>query len=342
MAQHRLIDCHAPGYWGSDPHDRVDAEYVADKVLSGNLDKILAMGLPYALWRGASFMRDGLQTCSCFKDTSKQPDIPCLSCYGTGIVPGYFKFGTRNYWTASIDSGWTLSNIILDKVNRPFRFMLAPAALSGTAISPDLAISVTGKIATCPWEAKAEAFTRDGGANSTVVVEASKDSGLTWFSLSAIDAQSPTATLMFKVTMTRTSVDIKTPMFEIVRARFGTYTDISNRITTEPVIRVVPTWLNEAELREKYGGKMEARGNRFWTVPMAFFDSSLQLDEPRSRISDDAFVEVRYGGENGYRYALVDFSYSDTFDKFTRQEFTCRKVTGQPGHIQGEHWYRIW
>jgi hypothetical protein len=301
MAQHQLIDCHSPGYWGSDPHDRVDAEYVADKVLSGHLDKILAMGLPYALWRGASFMRDGLENCSCFKDTSKQPDIPCMTCYGTGVIPGYFKFGTRNYWASSTEnSGWTLNGIVLDKINRPFRFMLDPAAITGTAISTNQAISVVGKL-----------------------------------------THNPTTTLMFRVTMTRTSIGIKTPMFEIVRARFGTYTDIAGRVTTEPVIRVLPTWLNESEVREKYGDKLEARGNRFWTMPMAFFDSSLELNEPRSRISDDAFVEVRFGGENGYRYALVDFSYSDQFEKFTRQEFTCRKVTGQPGHTSGEFFYRI-
>jgi len=340
MAQHPLIDCHAVGYWGGDAHDRVDAEYVADKVLSGNLDKILAMGLPYALWRGASFMRDGLQNCSCYKDTSKQPDIPCMTCYGTGVIPGYFKFGTRNYWISSIDSGWTLNNIVLDKTNRPFRFMLAPTAISGTAISPEIAISTTGKLT--PWEAKAEAFTRDGGFDSTVLVEASVDSGATWFLLPTLEAQIPTTTLMFRVTMTRTAVGIKTPMFEIVRARFGTYTDISGRVTTEPVIRVLPTWLNEAEVREKYGDKLEAKGNRFWTMPMAFFDNSLSLNEPRSRISDDAFVEVKFGGENGYRYALVDFSYSDQFEKFTRQEFTCRKVTGQPGHMNGEFFYRVW
>lgn len=339
MAHHPLIDCHAPGYWGGDPKKRIESELIPDKVLSLNLDKILAMGLPYALWREASFMQDGLTVCSCFKDTSKQPDIPCQSCYGTGQIPGYLKLGTRNYWSASIDSGWTLASMVLDKTNRPFRFMMDPAATSATATSPNLTISVTGKLTA--WEAKAEAFTRDGGVNSTVVVEASKDNGATWFALTAIEVQAPTTQLRFRVTMTRTAVGIKTPMFEIVRARFGTFTDISERITTEPVIRAIPTWLQESEYRERYGDKMEAQNNRFWTMPMAFFDPSLALDEPRSRIQDDAFVEVRYGGEIGFRYALVDFAYSDTFDKFTRQEFGTRKVTGAPGKLPGEHYYRV-
>jgi hypothetical protein len=339
MAHHPLINCKAPGYWGGDPKTRIDAELIPDKVLSLNLDKILAMGLPYALWREASFMLDNLPTCSCVKDTAKQPDVPCQSCYGTGFIPGYIKFGTRNYWVSSIDAGWTLTDMILDKNNRPFRFMMAPTALTAVAISPNITISITDKV--LPWESKAESFTRDGGVNSTIVVEASKDNGTTWFPLTMLEAQAPTTQIRFRVTMTRTAVSVKTPMFEIVRVRFGTFTDITGRITTEPVIRAIPTWLNEAEYRENYGDKMEAKGNKFWTVPIAFFDPSLALEDPKSRVSDDAFVEVRYGGEIGFRYALVDFSYSDTFGIFTRQEFGLRKTTGTPGKLPGEFFYKV-
>lgn len=340
MPKNRLIDCHAPGYWGGDPNTRIQAEFVPDKVLSLNYDKILAMGLPFALWREASFIQDGLSNCSCFKDTAKQPDIPCQTCYGTGFIPGYFKHGTRNYWAASVDPGWTLSGMILDKQNRPFRFMLDPAATTGTATSANQLINITGKLAL--WESKAEAFTRDGGANSTVLVEGSVDNGVTWFGLQFLDSQAASATqLRFRVTMTRTDVNVKSPMFEIVRARFPIWLDLANRIVDEPVIRAIPTWLEESEYRERYGDKLEAKNNKFWTLPMAFFDLSLTLDEPKSRIQDDAFVEVRYGGEKGFRYALVDFAYSDTFDKFTRQEFGTRKVTGTPGKLPGEHYYRI-
>jgi hypothetical protein len=339
MAKHPLIDCHAPGYWGGDPHNRITAEYIPDKVLSLNFDKILAMGLPFALWRSANLLQSNLTRCSCFKDTSKQPDIPCQSCYGTGSIPGYFKLGTKNYWVASIDAGWTLNNVVLDKTNRPFRFMLDPAQTSGTAVSPNLSLSTTGKI--LPWEVKAEAFTRDGDANSTVLVEFSVDAGTTYHALDQINVVAPTTQVQFRVTMTRTAVTVKTPMFEIVRLRFGTFTDLSGRITTEPVIRAIPTWLQESEVKERYGDKLEAVNNRFWTLPMAFFDPAIPLEDPKSRIQDDAFVEVRYGGEMGFRYALVDFAYSDTFDKFTRQEFGTRKVTGQPGQMVGEHYYRI-
>jgi hypothetical protein len=338
VSKSSIISGRAPGYWGRNIRCRINDELIADKVLSLNYDKIMAMGLPVAMWREASSIQTGLTACSCVKDTAKQPDIPCHTCYGTGFIPGYLKFGTRNYWAASIDAGWTLTNIVLDKNNRPFRFQLDPAATSGTAISPNLTISVAGKVGA--WEAKADGFTRDGGVNSTITVEASKDNGVSWFALTALEAQAPTTQLRFRVTMTRTAITVKSPMFEIVRARFPIITDIRKELN-EPVIRVIPTWLSEAEVRQTHGLKMEATGNKFWTLPLTFFDTSIGINTLAARIKDDVFVEERHGSDTGFRYGITGFSYSETFGKFTRQEFTLRKFAGEPGSLTGEFAYRV-
>lgn len=357
-----IVNGRAPGYWGRDIRCRIASDFTVDKVASQNYDKIIAMGLPYTLWREANSMIADAIKCSCFKDTSKQPDIPCLQCYGTGFVPGYLKFGTQNFWSAADSLGaagtggfgqdaftavgtWTLSSTVLDKTNRPFRIMLAAGATSGTAISPNLLINPTAlakKVG--PWDAKADGFTRDGIGNSTIVVEASRDNGATWFALAAIDAQSPTTQLRFRVTMTRTAVGVKTPMFEIARARFVTMRDIDYGLAgavDEPVIRVIPTWDQEAEIRQNAGNKMENTSKRFWTLPLTFFNLSLARETPAARVMDDCLVEVRYGGEIGFRYALVEFSYSDTFGTFTRQEFGMRRIAGNPGKIPGEVYYRV-
>jgi hypothetical protein len=334
-----IISGRAPGYWGGkNIRCRINSEFIADKVLSSNYDKIYGMGLPIAVWREASSLQDSLTVCSCFKDTSKQPDIPCQSCYGTGAIPGFFKFGTRNYWSASIDAGWTLSNIILDQTNRPFRFMLTNGSTSGTAISPNLSISVVGKLGS--WESKSDGFTRDMGVNSTIVAEASKDNGSTWFALTDLETQGPTTQLRFRITMTRTAASVKSPMFEIVRARYATVFDIRNELL-EPVIRILPTWLTEAEIRQTHGLKLEATNNKFWTLPLAFFDPGIDIQDSASKIADDVFIEQRSGGEVGYRYAITEFSYSETFSKFTRQEFSTRKYSGAPGEIVGEFAYRV-
>lgn len=328
----------APGYWGRNIHARVNAENVIGKVTKWNLDKIMAMGLPFAVWREASSTIDGLPDCSCVKDTAKQADVPCLSCYGTGKIPGYLKFGTRNYWLSSVDPSWILTNLVVDKNNRPFRLQIQDGQVSGTAVSPSITIDTTGKLGA--WEHNIAGFTRDGGANSSILVEFSINGGTTWFPMTQLVAQNPTTTIKFRVTLTRSNAGIKTPMFEMVRVRFATMPDIRNELS-EPVIRVIPTWDKNAEFRTPHGSRMDATGKRFWTMPLTFFDATMPRETPIARLMDDVFVEIRYGGNIGFRYALIEFDYSDTFGKFTRQEFGLRQYSGKPGSMAGEFAYRV-
>lgn len=356
-----LISGRAPGYWGGGGgvRCRINQEQIVDKVLSLNYEKIIAMGLPLALWREAANVLENPRQCSCFKDTAKQPDIPCAQCYGTGFIPGYLKFGTQNFWaeaplptSGGFGTGgfgqdgygevgdWALVNVVLDTTNRPYRFMLASTATVGIAVSPNLIISpasLARKVGA--WEAKAEMFTRDAGVNSSINIEVSKDSGASWFALNQLEAQAPTQ-LQFRVTFSRTTVNVKSPMFEIVRARFPVIKDIVGEVN-EPVIRVIPSWLTEAELRQAHGLKLEAEGNKFWTLPLNFFDSTIQGDTRGARIMDDVMVEDRQGTEQAFRYVITQFSYSETFGRFTRQEFSQRKAAGIPGQLTGEQYYRV-
>lgn len=336
-----LISGRAQGYWGTDIRCRIDSEFLGDKVLGLNWQKIVAMGLPFAVWREAkAILGDSALLCSCFKDTSKQPDIPCAQCYGTGYLPGYIKFGTVNYWREATASGWTLTNVVLDKENRPFRLMLASGAATGTAISANQVVAETDKLG--DWEAKADAFTRDADVNSSIVVEASKDNGITYFALTALEAQSPITQLRFRVTFTRTTASVKSPMFEIVRARFPNITDLRTEIN-EPVIRAIPSWDQETELRQNLGSKIENQGKAFWCLPLQFYDMHL-VNSPitMQRLADDVFVEVRYGGNMGQRHALNEFDYSDTFGLFTKMSFSLRRVAGSPGKLPGEIYARVW
>jgi hypothetical protein len=333
-----LVNGRATGYWGKDIYCRKNSELISDKVLSLNIDKIDAMGLPYAVWREATSVLASPTQCSCFKNTSKQPDIPCLSCYGTGYVPGYLKFGTKNYWASSIDGGWTLSGLQLDTTNRPHRFQLSSTDITGTAISANMVVSETGKIG--EWEAHYDAFTRDGGANSTVTVEASVDNGTSWIALTALEDESPITQLRFRVTMTRTTVSVKSPMFEMVRVRFQNVPALRDNLD-EPVVLFIPTWDVETEIRQSFGSKMEQEGKNMWTVPLTYFDASLDENTFASRLSDDCIVECRFGGEVGFRYALINFSYSDTFGRFTRQSFQMRRLAGEAGGNDGEQGVRL-
>lgn len=334
----RKLPGYAPGYWGNRSWARIAVEQTVNKVTRWNLDKIMAMGLPFAMWRAATATLSDLIQCSCFKATAKQADIPCQSCYGTGSIPGFLKFGTQNYWVSSVDPSWVLTNMLLDKENRPFRLMLVAGQTTGTAVIGPITISTTGKLGT--WESKADAFTRDGGANSSIVVEFSLDN-TTWFALSTLETNAASATqVYFRVTMTRANIGVRTPMFEMIRYRYQNVADIRNELA-EPVIRVIPAWDKTAEYKTTYGNRIDLNGKRFWTMPLYLFDSTMTRETQLARVADDAFVEVRYGGSIGVRYALIEFDYSDTFGSFTRQEFGLRQYSGTPGNIQGEFAMRV-
>jgi hypothetical protein len=342
--KHPLVGRNSPGYWGGNPRKRFDADNTIDKIIALSIDKLRLNGMPYALWQEAAAVLINPTVCSCVKATSKQADIPCLSCYGTKYIPGYLKFGTKNYWMSSIESGLTLTNTVLDKTNRPFRIQLEPNATSGTVESPDYVISVANKLGR--WESKLDGFTRDAGAASSIVAEFSIDSGASWHLLNDTNLESvaPTSKIRFRVTFTRASVSVKSPMFEMIRIRFPYLLDPLNGALAEPVIRIIPTWTVETESRENIGIRNEASGMRFWTLPLNYFNVNLQPEGFESRIADDSFVECRYGGEAGFRYNLTQFKYSDTLGKFTRQEFEMRRVVGKPapaGEFAGEVIYRV-
>lgn len=340
--KHPLLGKNAVGYWGRNPRKAFDALDSPDRVIALHIDKLRLMGLPYAVWREASAVLTNPTLCSCFKDTSKQPDINCLSCYGSGYLPGYLKFGTTNWWFASTDPSWVLTNVVLDTTNRPYRLHLEPTATTGTAMTPDLAISMATKKG--PWQSAFAGFTRDNGVNSSILVQFSVDFGATWDTLSAtnLEIAGSFTQIRFRVTFNRLNVNVKSPMFEIVRIRFPTIGDeISGSPIQEPVIRMLPSWDTQQEVRQPFGTKIDASGRRMWTIPLNFFDSSILPNTPQARLFDDVILECRFGAEIGFRYGVNQFRYSDQFGVFTRQEFEVRRYAGSPGKIDGEFAYRI-
>jgi hypothetical protein len=343
----------AVGYWGNNIHGRILAEQVPEKVSALLIDKITAMGLPLALWMEVPDIGvGGVTVCSCVGATSKQPDRPCMLCYGVGRIPGFKKFGTTQYWKSSTDT-WTLSNMEVNRDFAPYHLGLTAAATTGSATIGPFAISTVGKLGS--WEFNVYAACRDSntaadggwtGTNSLVYVEWSTN-GSTWRAMSTLASQNPaTGNMYFRVTMTRTAVTVKSPLFGIVRIRFPRITDIrmlnGAPEVDEPIIRGIETWDNEVMVKEPRSMRTESNNQKFWTLPLSIFDTSLTRDAEESRIQDTAFVEQRYGANMGVRFPILDFSYSDKFGIFTRQEFNLRRAQGEPGNtILGEQYGRV-
>ena len=126
------------GYWGSSTYQRVESENIAAKVKVLLIDKLNTRGKSVFLWQPPKLVAP---ICSCHKDTTKRSDTTCLSCYGTRIIPGYTKFAHETIYLASITSGASLVNTIIDTNIKPYRVLLNGTSLSGSITSPRLQYS---------------------------------------------------------------------------------------------------------------------------------------------------------------------------------------------------------
>lgn len=337
----------ATGYWGRDPATHIAALQTAERVLALNRDKIFAMGLPFRVWTRVLTPSDPrMIECSCFADTTQQSDAPCLSCYGNRYQPGYLRFGHQTIFSSSIDPTLTLNNLELNKIVAPFRLQLVEGALTGTLTTPTfrLAVQNLGQ-----WEAKVDAFIRDQ-QNNTITSEFSLDQGVTWLPLNTIGQAGRNPGMgefiTFRVTLTRTSADVKSPLFEILRAR---YPIVPSPRTRNPLpanpgdILLLKTWDMERFAREANGTQTNTEGERYWTLPLSFFDEVIDRDTPEAVLGRDHFVEQVSGPEAGARYIATKHQFSHNFKIFTRQDFNLRRIIGDPNDRKsGENLMRVW
>lgn len=350
---YRIIGKHHPaGYWGRygghGVDSRVNADQTVFKILKANCDKVLGMGLRSSLWREVitasntartpnfdpqldqtTLTNDGFPICSCYRQTNKAPDNKCRSCYGTGVIPGYTKFGFTEYTTAAIDPALTLSNVSLHTDILPHRLQLTAGFTSGTITTADMAVSNPDANV---WEYQVESYIRQA-AGTSVTVEFSTNSGGTWANISTINAAAhTTGVIRFRITLTRTLVGDRSPWFEILRVRHARM--------DEPFIRVLKGLPTRTRERGAYGA-VDSDGNfRWWTVPLRHFDPTIQQDPdvaipPETNlIQPKAFIEFLEGAQTGARMDLTSFDYHDPKGIFVSQGFSCRHL--QPDEIQSK------
>jgi len=262
--------------------------------------------------------------CSCYKQTAKQPDGKCRSCYGTGVVPGFTKFGHHEIHVCAIDPAVTLANTSLYTEFTPYRLQLNAGALSGTITSPIYTVGVPGiSAATNPAQYRVDSYIRQP-AGTAVVVEVSVNGG-GYAAISTLPSLSVTAggTLRFRVTLTRTLAADKSPFFEMLRVRYARLDD--------PFIRVLKGRPTKTRSREGTG-VVDSDGNlRWWTVPLRHFDNMVDQDPDVvappdvNLIQQKAFIEFREGVHAGIRFDLVAFDYDDPKGIFISQGFSSRR-----------------
>jgi len=310
----------SPGWWGRNIHQRIVAENLTNKIETLLIDKLESLGKCVFLWQQVYPNTPNALQCSCVKDTTKRPDITCNSCYGTNFIPGYIKFLHSTLSFPSIIAGITLTNIHLDSNIKPHRLLLDNTFLTGTIDFALTAFTNSGY----NWEYKLDAPVIKSTNSVTVTFSTN---GVTYNPIANINnvGIKPTGigNIYIRVVLTRISANDRSPEFEVFRLRHAKVDEPYIKIL-RPQITEIPTWL-------QYGKRTEQIGETYWTVPLDYFDPSIQADTPDARILENSIYSRIDGIDAGNRYVTTKLSYDEQFGQMTQQSFVPRRV--QPEEV---------
>jgi len=311
----------AIGSWSRDIYQRISQDASQAKQRALLEDQIRAGGIKADLWQSVS----SGQQCACYKESNQQSDRKCKSCYGTGYVPGFLKFGYTTEWMSAVDTDVTLTNLEITKKFHSAKVILQDGQTTGTIESGDKSFSRTafGSV----WEYEAATFVRDT-ANTSATVEYSLDSGSTWSDMSALPTANPASgTIRFRATLTRASASNLSPLFEIVRARFSRV-DLSSQFGDEYrmgpwllIMRVIPV---KRESKTEYGD-LPKYTSGFWITGLSMFDPSITPNTDEDLIDGRGnLVKILEGRNAGQRYIITSIQHSDPLAYLVTQNFEMR------------------
>lgn len=349
-------------FWGRDPHATLEADRTPEKVRKGLEDQLRTNGRPAWLWLPVLGSSVGTVPCTCDKDTTQSSDFKCLSCYGARFAPGFRKFLHETvFWASAEANGYAgpyppvqapfaLTNITVDRTKKPNRLMIASGATTGMIVTVDKPYANPGNDS---WTVYLAAFKKTAG--DTLALEYSTDLGTTYRSVALVSGLfgyqgtltgfgSPVGSglLRFRVTLTRTSTTTEeSPSFEIVRAVHVRSADVNPILAQRQDLSVgqillLKTWDQEFVAREIARGRtVEAMGDRAWTAPLDFFDTTLMRDTPAVAFDDreagpHPLFEYSEGVRANQRYAIYAINLDATLNNvMSHQSFSERRI--QPG-----------
>jgi len=317
----------AVGYWGRSVYKRIfeEQEFARQRALLQ--DQLSGAGLRAYVWRGAT---SGVK-CSCYKESNKAADRKCKSCYGVidGYVPGYLKFGYTTLWMSASDTDVTLTNVEVSTEFKSSKVGLTSTATTGTIESGDKPF--TRSAIGSQWETNVVSFVRIASSSSISSLY-SLDSGNSWSDISTLSTANPVSGLIrFKVILTRTSTNVLTPFFEILRARFSRL-DLSDPkadgsymygpwiilLNSKPFSRYLK--------QDEHGDLPTVDSLTFWTAGLNMFDSSIPVNTSEELLKGpNCAIEFLDGVLAGKRFVLTSWQNSDPGSyQVVSQTFTAR------------------
>lgn len=319
----------AVGSWAREPLLRVIEDQTPQKEAVLLRDQLRIGGLRMELWLGVA-ESDTNMKCACYKESFQQADRKCSSCHGVGYVPGYLKWGYETYWMSATDPGLTFVNTEITNTFKSSKVQLTPTSLVGTLESQDFAFSrsAIGSV----WEYDSQVFIRDE-STSTVVVEYSLDAGSTWADMSTLSTVNPVSgNIRFRVTLSRTALTVRSPLFEIVRARYsriplGTFINpYNNEPRNGPWILAINGYPDQQYVKSEHGDAPQG-ATSFWTSGMSMFDPTVTVGSDDELIhGPNIVVKFLDGVLAGKRYRPTSWKQSDPFGfKVVVQDFQIRE-----------------
>lgn len=317
----------AVGYWGRSVYKRIfeEQEFARQRVLLQ--DQLSGAGLRANVWRGAT---SGVK-CSCYKESNKASDRKCKSCHGVidGYVPGYLKFGYDTFWMSASDSDVTLTNVEVTTEFKSAKVGLVSTATTGTIESADKTFTRTA--VGSQWESNVVSFVRIASSSSVTSLY-SLDSGSSWSDISTLAAANPVSgTIRFKVILTRTSTNVLTPYFEILRARFSTLGLSEQKADGSYLFGPWIVVLNSKPFsrylkQDEHGDLPTVDSFTFWTAGLSMFDPSIAVNTSEELLKGpNCVIEFLDGVLAGKRFVLTSWQNSDPASyQVVSQTFTAR------------------
>jgi hypothetical protein len=325
----------AVGFWGRDVHCRLLAEQEHAKQRALLEAQISAGGLRAALWQS----NDSGSKCACYKESNQQSDRKCKSCHGTGVLPGYLKFGYTTVWMSVVDTDITLTNVEITTDFKSAKAILVSTALTGTIESGDKPF--TRSIVGSTWAYDVASFVRIE-SGSSVTVEYSLNSGVTWAAIATLPTVNPAAgVIRFRATLTRSSTAVLSPLFEIVRARFEriAYSSLQSNGSYRwgPWILVLRSVPKNRYTKSEHGDIPSRTDMSFWTAGLSMFDPSIAFgsDEELIKKEDEGpsdFIEILDGVGTGTRYVVIERQFSDPLGLFLVDQTFVSRMADPSGH----------
>jgi len=254
---------------------------------------------------------------------------------------------------ASSAAIWTHTNTRINTERKPHRIELVEGQLTGTAISSAQAYTSVLSDQTTPlgvvWESQAIDY---APAGTSVLVEWSNNAGVTWRALSALSGADrpapPSGNMLIRVTLTRATVDLMSPEFEIVRLRRPQPERVNIAILQQrpdfvsgEILALRTQYIESTVQTMMQAQNTNWQGDAGWTAPLDFFDMSLTRDTPACRVHDrnpgpHAFLQHSLGIETDERHVVTQISLSEQLGMFTHQALVWRLAQ------HGEIYHSVW